>query len=568
MTQLLRQISVGSKFAAQFGGVLTLSAISVAALSLTGSVKVEWAHPQLAGACLAASGLAAGAWAWWVGRSASKPLKQAVELAQSLSESTGPSPFAVDRGDEASRLMRHLSHVQEQHERLAKAYDALQATQEDQQEEMAHWMADTLRMRSALDAAGLHALITDEHGVILFVTKSLARMLKEHQSQIKAVLPQVDLGRLVGHKLEAFAQAADGAALSVVPTSDIETELRFAGLTFLLKTQAIRDRKGQMAGHVVVWRDLSHATPAQLPDATSVPGEQVWRQVIDVSATPTYLIDPSGQIKLANTALQTILAQCATAFKAANPCFQHDQVVGASVGMFYADPDTALKSLSRLTERRCQRMVLGGRTYDVIETPLLDDAGALLGVVGQWMDCTDVWLAERAFQALAHRVAEGDYSKPANLEGIAGALRNVGQSLNTVVSSVHETLGPVRLATEQLGNALAHISQSTLSLQQVLDGLASRTDADRIPKPSLVLAEKAGALLAQMVPAINHTSEILQDPMSPNASDALATTAEQLQAQAALLQAMVASYRLAVGSSKSRNADDGARQTALAECTS
>ncbi|MDE1999940.1 MAG: hypothetical protein KGI52_13570, partial [Burkholderiales bacterium] len=66
MTQLLRQISVGTKFAAQIGGVLSLSAISAAALSLTGSVKVEWTHPQLAAACLAATGLAAGVWTWWV----------------------------------------------------------------------------------------------------------------------------------------------------------------------------------------------------------------------------------------------------------------------------------------------------------------------------------------------------------------------------------------------------------------------------------------------------------------------------------------------------------------------
>ncbi|MDE2078451.1 MAG: hypothetical protein KGI91_15505, partial [Burkholderiales bacterium] len=62
--------------------------------------------------------------------------------------------------------------------------------------------------------------------------------------------------------------------------------------------------------------------------------------------------------------------------------------------------------------------------------------------------------------------------------------------------------------------------------------------------------------------------EILQDPMNPDASQALATTAEQLQAQAALLQAMVASYRLAMGASKTRASGSEAAQSALAECTS
>jgi hypothetical protein len=70
MTPLLRQISVGTKFAAQFGGVLGLSAVTAAGLVLTGSVKLELAHPQIVVACLAATGLAAGAWTWLVGRSA------------------------------------------------------------------------------------------------------------------------------------------------------------------------------------------------------------------------------------------------------------------------------------------------------------------------------------------------------------------------------------------------------------------------------------------------------------------------------------------------------------------
>lgn len=568
MTQLLRQISVGTKFAAQIGGVLSLSAISAAALSLTGSVKVEWTHPQLAAACLAATGLAAGVWTWWVGRSAARPLKVAVQLAQSLSQTAGPSPFAVDRGDEASRLMRHLSHVQEQQGRLTQAYYALQDQQEDQQEEMAHWMADTLRMRAALDAAGLDALITDEAGTILFVTKSLAKMLKAHQAAIKAVLPQVDLDRLVGQKMEAFAQAADGADLKILPTSDIETELRFAGLTFSLKAQAIRDRKGQMAGHVVCWLDLSSQLSASSQAGEPVKNLLPLQQMIDVSVIPTCLVDTNGQILLANQALLQTLQRHAGAFKAANPGFNADQLLGASVGMFYGDPDAALASLASLTDKRSQRLVLGGRTYDVTETPLFDESGVRVGVVAQWVDCTDAWLAQRAFQSLAQRVAEGDYAKPANLDGIEGLHRQIGLQLNAVVSAMHDTLVPVRVATEQLGNALAHVSQSTLSLQQVMDTLARKVEAESLPKPSAVLAEKAGALLAQMVPAINHTTEILQDPMNPDASQALATTAEQLQAQAALLQAMVASYRLAMGASKTRASGSEAAQSALAECTS
>ena len=187
-----------------------------------------------------------------------------------------------------------------------------------------------------------------------------------------------------------------------------------------------------------------------------------------------------------------------------------------------------------------------------MDTPIRDAQGHLVAVVCQWVDRTDAWLAERAFNALAERVSQGDYAKPANLDGIDGLHRQIGMQLNQVVKSMNDTITPVRAATEQLGNALAQVSLSTLSVQEAIESLARKVETERLPKPSAMLAQKAGALLAQMVPAINHTTELLQDPLNPHASEALAATAEQLQAQAALLQAMVASYRLAVGAGKAR----------------
>lgn len=552
MTQLLRQFSVGTKFAAQFGGVVALSAVTVAGLTLTGSLKLVVAQPTIVAVCLAVTGVAAAAWAWVLGRSAARPLKDVLTLAQAMAEAAGPAPFAVDRGDEASRLMRNLSHVQQQHQSLAQSFDELKLEQDEQKEEMAHWATDTLRLRSALDAAQTDALITDEDGVILFLTKSLAVMLKEHQDKIKTVLPQVDLDRLVGQRLEAFSQAADGADLTILPTSEVETELRFAGLTFALRAQAIRDRKSQVAGHVVIWRDLTSTLASS--EQERVLGSELaqLKQVLDASVTPTHVVDLEGQVRLANQALTQLMQDHELAFKAANARFKADSVIGRSAGMFYSDPVTAVAALKRLKERSTSRKVLGGRTYDVADTPIRNEQGEVVAIVCQWVDCTDAWLAERAFSALAGRVGHGDFSKPAALDGMDGLYRQVGQQINQIVASMGATIAPIRIATEQLGNALAQVSQSTLSLQQVIETVSRKPEAERLPKPSAMLAEKAGALLAQMVPAINHTSELLQDPLNPHASDALAATAEQLHAQAALLQAMVASYRLAVGASKAR----------------
>ena len=68
------------------------------------------------------------------------------------------------------------------------------------------------------------------------------------------MLPQVELSRLIGQRLDVFSQAAEGADLTILPTSEGETELRFAGLTLALKAQPIRDRQRQDRG---AHRDLA-----------------------------------------------------------------------------------------------------------------------------------------------------------------------------------------------------------------------------------------------------------------------------------------------------------------------
>ena len=561
MNHLLRTASVGVKFAAQLGGVLALVALTLTGLILTGVLKVTVAQSTILLASLATSAVLMGAWAFIWGRAASKPMKEVLSLAQGLSDAVGPAPFALDRGDEAARLMRHLTHVQQRHQDLARSFDQLQHEQADQRDEMEQWATDTVRLRAALDATHTDALITDEDGVILFLTKSLAVMLKEHQDKIKAVLPNVDLDRLVGQRLDAFSEAADGADLTILPTSESETELRFAGLTFNLNAQSIRGRKGGITGHVVIWRDLT-STLASGKQVAELNAELAKvKQALDLSVTPMHVVDTHGHVLYANQAFRRVVSEHAPAFRAANAQFRVDQLVGSSVGVFYSDPIGAVATLKALQAQTTQRKVLGGRTYDVTDTPIKNDEGHVLACVSQWVDCTNEWLAERALTALAERVGQGDFSKPAALDGIDGIYRHIGQQFNQIVASMGDTIAPVRAATEQLSNALASVSQSTLSLQETIEAVARQVDSQKLPKPSAVLAEKAGALLAQMLPAINHTSELLQDAMNPHASDELAATAEQLQAHASMLQAMIASYRLAVGNGRPKGVAQPQQQT-------
>lgn len=567
MSLFLHRLSVPAKFAAQFGGMLSVTGAAVAALAWSGTIRFEVARPELAVACLVASGGVAAALTWWMGRSASQPLKNALQVAEQASAKVGAAPFVAGKGDEGSRLLQHLTHMQERQAQLVRAGAALQAAKADQQDEMAAWAEDTLRLRAALDATGVDALITDDQGVILFVTRSLAKRLKAQHAAIKRCLPALETDRLVGQSWDAFApvlQPLPSAAEGVWQRQRLQLQEQAFDLTL----HPVRDRSGEQVGQVIVWRadETGEARDTQDSDVTSVAQDSmaIAASLFDALTVPAHVVGLDGTIVQANHAFRSLLQVHQGAFKAANAAFQSTDVEGASAGMLYADASTELSRLLALGGETRSRKVLGGRTYEVTETPISDMSGQTVAVLCQWLDCTDTWLAERSFSALAERVSAGDFTRPAALDGIQGTLREVGQRLNQVVTAMNDTSAPVREAVEQLGNALAQVAQSTLTVQEAIAAMPRRTDSEGVAKSNAMLADKAGVLLAQMVPTINQTTEVLQEPMSKQASEVLAQTADQLQEQAARLHAVVASYRLAVSNKTERQEE---AQSALTACT-
>lgn len=119
--------------------------------------------------------------------------------------------------------------------------------------------------RTALDATQTDALITDEEGVILFVTKTLGGDAQGASRQNQSGAAPSGSGPSGGPTPGSLLTGRRWRRSDHSATSDVETELRFAGLTFALRAQAVRDRKLEVAGHVIIWRDLT---------ATLTKGEQ------------------------------------------------------------------------------------------------------------------------------------------------------------------------------------------------------------------------------------------------------------------------------------------------------
>ncbi len=206
----------------------------------------------------------------------------------------------------------------------------------------------------------------------------------------------------------------------------------------------------------------------ELSDIKKVAGDALRiRQALDVAAMPVRIADAHGTIIYVNQALDEVLRRDVAAFRAElGAQFDPGRIVGGSVGVFYKNPAEALDRLRALRQTAHARLQLGGRTYDVTTTPIVDAGGEPVGTVGQWRDLTDQLDAEAEISKLTGSAVSGDFTGRVALEGKDGFFRQIGESFNGLIDTVSKTIQEVRAAADQLTSASAQVSLTSQSLSQ------------------------------------------------------------------------------------------------------
>ena len=249
------------------------------------------------------------------------------------------------------------------------------------------------------------------------------------------------------------------------------------------------------------------------------------RQALDEAATPVLIADADGTVIYLNKALDRILRRDVMAFKASlGQHFDPDAVVGGSAGLFHSNPQEALAKLKHLSAPTSARMMLGGRTYDVLTSPIVDAQGRTVGTVGQWDDKTEQLAAEAEISQLASLAVEGNFTLRIGTEDKSGFYREIGERFNGLVETVSRTIVEVRSAADQLTSAAGQVSatsqslsmsaseqaasveQTTASLQEMASSVKQNADnatlTDSMAEKAAQEARRGGEAVGQTVEAM------------------------------------------------------------------
>ncbi|HEY8159741.1 MAG TPA: PAS domain-containing protein, partial [Methylobacter sp.] len=133
---------------------------------------------------------------------------------------------------------------------------------------------------------------------------------------------------------------------------------------------------------------------------------------LDNVSTGVMIADNDRQIIYANQEVISILAkaEAETRPHGGGPGVSIDNLVGASMDDFHAQPSHQADLLTALSGPHEASMQLGGRSMVVIANPVVNAQGQRLGTVAEWRDRTDEVSAENEVARIVEAAAQGDFS--------------------------------------------------------------------------------------------------------------------------------------------------------------
>lgn len=163
-------------------------------------------------------------------------------------------------------------------------------------------------------------------------------------------------------------------------------------------------------------------------------------QALDSVQTNVRIADIDGTVIYANAALRETLRRNEQAIREHIPEFSAEHFIGSSIGAFYPDPPAAIERLRSQHETEHSEITIGGRSYALTTSPIINSRGQRLGSVGEWRDRTEEAAAQQEITRLVQAAHAGDFSQRVELADSEGFIGQLAESMNGVMATVQSAL--------------------------------------------------------------------------------------------------------------------------------
>ena len=430
---------------------------------------------------------------WAIIRSVTHPLQRAIQAAQAVKDGDLSQRIETRGKDEAARLLQAVA--------------AMQTGLRERNDQDARVLAETTRIRQALDAAATNVMVVGPDMQIVYANEAMLQLMRKRDVDFRKHLPEFQAHLVVGQRMDQVLRGLTGDSSLLDQLHGTRTQRLTVGAAVIeLSLSPIRDAQGQSLGLVSEWKDLTEELARRQQEEISIAENLRVRQALDCSTTNIMIADADGKIVYCNKAVVEMLTRNEAELRKVLPQFNVSTLLGANFDVFHKNPAHQRNLLGNLRGGHSAQIKVGGLSFGLSASPIFDQAGQRMGSVVEWRDRTAEVNAEVEIASLVDGAAQGDFSRRLALESKEAFYQTLSTKFNELIATVSKTIVEVRVAAGELTAAANQVSETSQSLSQSAASQAASV-------------EETSASLQEM------TSSVKQNADNANVTDGMATKA-------------------------------------------
>jgi len=292
------------------------------------------------------------------------------------------------------------------------------------------------RLLAALDICDANVMVADESMNIVYLNKTTEAMFRNVEADLRKDLPNFSTDRLIGSNPDIFhknPRHQRGMIESLTATH--RTQITVAGRTFSLIATPIFSKTRARLGTVIEWKDRTDEVRKQAEEMRIAEENVRVRQALDAVSANVMIADATNHIVYSNAAWFEMMRAAESDVRKDLPSFNVRDVLGKSVDIFHKNPAHQRMLLEKLTSTYRAQILVGGRTFRLIASPVFGPDQKRVGTVVEWADRTDEVAIEKEVDQLVDAAARGDFTRVIDVAGKDGFFKRLAEGLNRLMST-------------------------------------------------------------------------------------------------------------------------------------
>jgi methyl-accepting chemotaxis protein len=291
------------------------------------------------------------------------------------------------------------------------------------------------RLRAPLDCCQTNVMVADESYNIAYMNKTMMEMMRAAEADLRKDVPALDSRKLIGTSIDTFHKnPAHQRRILDGLNSMIETDLKIGGREFhLIVTPIFQEGTRQRVGTIVEWKDETEAKAAEQ-------AAYRLRSALDTCQTNIMVADDKYDIIYMNQTMAEMVRAAESDMRKDVPALDSRKLIGSNIDIFHKNPSHQRRLLDTLNRSIETDLKLGGRSFHLVVSPIVDKNGKRLGTTVEWKDETAEKSVEAEVNTVVSAAVAGDFSRRLSLEGKKNFMLALATAMNKLCGNVDEAV--------------------------------------------------------------------------------------------------------------------------------